>query len=104
MCASIYVSFLGTFVVNSLPTLVLFDLGASRSFVSQSFPRSFNMPLQKLECLLRVSITKKQKVFLSSIFHDYIFEIFGVPYPIDLIPIPIRDVCVIMGMDWSRRF
>ena len=31
-------------------------------------------------------------------------EIFGVPYPIDLIPIPIRDVSVLVGMDWLSRF
>ena len=26
------------------------------------------------------------------------------PYPIDLIHIPIGDVCVIVGMDWLSRF
>ena len=31
-------------------------------------------------------------------------EIFEVPFPIDLIHIPIRDVCVIVGMDWLSRF
>ena len=47
---------IGTFLVNSLHALVLFDSGASRSFVSQSFCREFDMTIGELECLLRVSI------------------------------------------------
>ena len=34
---------LGTLLVNSLPTLVLFDLSVSCSFVSKSFSRGFDM-------------------------------------------------------------
>lgn len=36
---------IGTFSMNSLLALVLFDLGASRSFVSQSFSREFDKPI-----------------------------------------------------------
>lgn len=31
-------------------------------------------------------------------------EIFRLPYLIDLIPIPMGDVCVILAMDWLSRF
>ena len=31
-------------------------------------------------------------------------EIFGVEFPIDLVPIVMGDVCVIVGMDWLSRF
>ena len=31
-------------------------------------------------------------------------EIFGASFLIDLIPIPMGDVCVIVGMDWLSRF
>ena len=31
-------------------------------------------------------------------------EIFGVSFLIDLIPIPMGEVCVIVGMDWLSRF
>lgn len=40
---------LGMFLVNSLPVLVLFDSGASRSFVSQAFSREFSAPFGELE-------------------------------------------------------
>ncbi|CAH1418425.1 unnamed protein product [Lactuca virosa] len=94
----------GTFLVNSLPALVLFDSGASRSFVSQTFSREFKVPVGELECPLRVSIANEHGVSASSIYRGCEMEIFGVPFKIDLIPIPMGDVCVIVGMDWLSRF
>ena len=85
--------------MNSLPDLVLFDSGASRYF-----SRKFDISLGDLECPLRVSIANEHKVSTSSIFCDYTLEIFGVPYPIHLITIPMGDVYVIVGIDWLSRF
>ena len=56
------------------------------------------MTLGELECLLQVSIANDHMVATSSVFRDSTLEIFGVSYLIDLIPIPIGDVCVIVGM------
>ena len=58
---------LGTFLVNSLPALVLFDTDASQYFVFQSFSRSFDMTLGELECSLRVSITNEHGISALSI-------------------------------------
>ena len=32
------------------------------------------------------------------------FEVIGVRYPIDLVPIPMGEICVAIGMDWMNRF
>ena len=90
--------------MNSLPTLVLFDSGASRSFVSQTFSSGFRVSIDDLECPLRVSIANEHEVFASSVYLGCELVIFGVSFPIDLIPIPMGDVCVILGMDWLSRF
>lgn len=95
---------LGTFLVNSLPDLVLFDSVVSQSFVSRSLYKSFGMTHGKLECLLWVSIANKNRVSASSIFCDCTLEIFGVSHLIDLIHMPTGDVCVILGMNWLSRF
>ena len=42
---------IGSFLMNSLPTLVFFDSGASKSFVSLSFSRAFDMNLREPKCL-----------------------------------------------------
>lgn len=44
-------------------------------------------------------MANEHMVSASSVFRDYNLEIFRVSYPIDLIPNPIGDVCVIVGMD-----
>ena len=78
----IFMILLGTFLVNSLHALVLFDSGASQSFVSQSFSRSFDMALGELECPLRVSISNEHGICASIIYWGYVLEIFGVSYSI----------------------
>ena len=63
--------------MNSIPTLVLFKLGASQSFVSHSFSRDFGMTLGELECPLRVSIASEHMIFASSIFGVVIWRDLG---------------------------
>ena len=62
------------------------------------------MPIDDLECPLRVSIANEHGVFASLVYQGCELEIFGVSFPIDLIPIPMGDVCMIVGMDWLSRF
>ena len=87
------------FLVNSFPALVLFRLGASRSFFSQLFSKEFAMPLGDLDCPFRVSIVNEHRVSASSVYQGCVLVIFGVSFLIDTIPIPMGDVCVIVGMD-----
>ena len=53
---------------------------------------------------MRFSIANEYGVSASSVYQGCVMEIFGVPYPINLISIPIGDICMIMGMDWLSRF
>lgn len=80
------------------------DTGASRSYVSQSFNKSFDNPLGDWDCLLRVSIANKHGVSALSIFRGCTLEIFGEAYLIDLFPIPMGNVCVIVAMDGFSIF
>ena len=64
--AYVFVPILGTFLVNSLPALVLFDSGASMSFVSQSFSKEFSVSVGDLECPLCVSDEYEHGVFAST--------------------------------------
>ena len=80
--------------MNSLPALVLFDSGASRSFVSQSFSRECSVLVGELECLLRVFIANEHGVSTSLIYRGCELDISGVSFPIDLIPIHMGEVCV----------
>ena len=44
------------------------------------------------------------EVSTSSVYRGCELEIFGVSFTIDLIPIPMGEVCVIVEMDWLSQF
>ena len=46
---------LGMFPVNSVPATVLFDSGATHSFLSMSFAGNHGMEIEDLRCPLMVS-------------------------------------------------
>ena len=89
----------GTFLVNFVPALVLFDSGASRSFVSLAFSQHISIRREALSRPLRVSIADERAVYATDVIRGCVLEIFGVEFPIGLVPITMRDACVIMGMD-----
>ena len=98
------VLYIGTFLVSYVPSLVLFDSGASRSFVSLSFSHHISARREALSRPLRVSIANDHAVFATDVFWGWVLENFSVEFLIDLVPIVMGDVCVIVGMDWLRRF
>ncbi|KAJ9556412.1 hypothetical protein OSB04_011026 [Centaurea solstitialis] len=93
----------GIFLVNSMPALVLFDTGASKSFVSLSFCKDFMKVKSKLESLLEVEISDKEFCLCNYVYKNNVIEVEGVKFSIDLIPIPMREIQVVAGMDWLRR-
>ena len=100
ICCAYTVLYVGTLLVSSVPTLVLFDLGASRSFVSLAFIRHISIRREAMSRPVRVSIADKLVVFATDVFRWCVLEIFGVEFPINLVPIVMGDVGFIVGMDW----
>ena len=93
----------GIFYVNSMPALVLFDTGATKSFVSLSFCKSFSIVKGRLDEPLEVEIADEKIRLVSDVYRGNGLEIEGVRFPIDLIPIVMREINVIFGMDWLSR-
>src|SRR6266540_3267850 len=90
---------LGKFPVNSAPATVLFDSGASHSFISSKFATNHGIPtilLKKpllmqspggnISCLLECP---RVKILLS-----------GVEFLTDLVVLDSMEIDVILGMDW----
>lgn len=70
--------------------------------MSSSFSVDFHVSLGSLDRSLEVTIIDDHTVLTLDVYHDCTLEIFGVGFPIDLIPIPMRDVCMVAGMDIVR--
>ncbi|GJT74943.1 putative reverse transcriptase domain-containing protein [Tanacetum coccineum] len=77
----------GIILVNSKPTRVLYDSGASVSFVSYEFSKNLSIPPNKLPFPLEVEITGNKVVVVSNVYREMEIEIDDSIFRIDLIPI-----------------
>ncbi|KAJ9556847.1 hypothetical protein OSB04_011461 [Centaurea solstitialis] len=93
----------GIFPINSIPALVLLYMGTSKSFVSLSFCKKFSLVKGILEEPLEVEIVDEKTVWVSHVYKGNVIELKGVRFCIDLIPIPMREINVVIGMNWLGR-
>nr|ABA97807.1 retrotransposon protein, putative, Ty3-gypsy subclass [Oryza sativa Japonica Group] len=93
---------LGTFLVNLVPATVLFDSGATHSFLSMSFAGNHGMEVEDLRRPLMVSTPSNQALSLQR-SPSVRIEIKGVPFLANLILLESKDLDVILGMDWLAR-
>ncbi|KAI3727699.1 hypothetical protein L6452_16317 [Arctium lappa] len=89
----------GTFLVNSMPARVLFDSGATCSFVSEIFCKQFTTPISVLPDALVVEVANGDQVIIRDRFCDSTLEIDGSSFGVDLLPMAIRGFDVVIGMD-----
>ena len=82
----------------------MFDSGATHSFVSHAFSGSLRRPIGQLGIPLVVEVADDRTLFVTDVYRGCTLEVSGVSFPIDLIPIAMRELCVIVGMDWLYTF
>jgi hypothetical protein len=92
---------LGTLLVNSVFARVLFDTGASHSFVSTIFAQKHELPLDSLANDLMVYSPGAQ-MKTSKISHGNQILIGGYMFLASLIVLGSSDIDVILGMDWLK--
>jgi hypothetical protein len=94
---------LGTFPINSIPTIVLFDLGATHSFITDQFVAKHNMPMSPMEKPLLVS-SPGGDMKASHLCPQVNLKIMGVDFPFNLVVLKSWGIDVILGMDWLRKY
>ncbi|GJV93785.1 putative reverse transcriptase domain-containing protein [Tanacetum coccineum] len=88
-----------TIPVNSIPAQVLYDSGASVSFVSYEFSKNLPAPPSKLSFPLEVEIADSKVLVVSNVYRDVEIEIDDIIFKIDLIPIMLGVFDILIGMD-----
>ncbi|GKC03278.1 putative reverse transcriptase domain-containing protein [Tanacetum coccineum] len=94
----------GTILVNSIPAHVLYDSGASVSFISHEFSKNLSAPPNKLPFLLEVEIADSKAVIVSNVYREVGIEIDDSIFKIDLIPIMLGVFDIVIGMDWLDKY
>ncbi|GKC89545.1 putative nucleotidyltransferase, ribonuclease H [Tanacetum coccineum] len=93
-----------TILVNSKPARVLYDLGASVSFVSYEFSKNLSIPPNKIPLPLEVEIAGDKVVVVSNVYRKVEIEIDDNVFRNDLIPIILGVFDIIIGMDWLDKY
>jgi hypothetical protein len=91
----------GMFLVNSIPASVLFDSGASHSFITESFVEKHNIPKYPLKKMLHISSPRGDMKATHSCLHVK-FKIQGIDFSVNLVVLGSNSIDVILGCDWLK--
>jgi hypothetical protein len=91
----------GMFLVNSIPASVLFDLGASHSFITESFAEKHNKPKYPLKKMLHISSPGGDMKATHSCPHVNI-KIQGIYFSVDPVVLGSNGIDVILGCNWLK--
>jgi hypothetical protein len=95
---------LGMFLASSHPTTIIFDSGASHSFISSSFVAKHSLPIATMKHTILVGSpggemrTKHICPAVSITIRG------GVDFPSNLILLDSKGIDIILGMDWLSKY
>ncbi|KAK1668048.1 hypothetical protein QYE76_056207 [Lolium multiflorum] len=90
---------LGTLSILTHPGKVLFDTGATTSFLAREFVEQFGLRCSKLETPITV-LSAGGTILVTHVKEAQVITICDCVYFADLFIIPMKDISVILGMDW----
>jgi hypothetical protein len=90
------------FFVNDTSTIVLFDSGASHSFIYAAYVEKHNLPQALLKCQMIVS-SLRGDMLTRQPCSKVNLKIRGVDFVANLIVLESKDIDVILGMDWLSK-
>jgi hypothetical protein len=94
---------LGMFLAISHPATILFDSGASHSFVSSSFVVKHSLPIATMKHTMLVS-SPGGEMRIKHICPTVSITIRGVDFPLNLILLDSKGIDIILGMDWLSKY
>ncbi|GJY74638.1 putative reverse transcriptase domain-containing protein [Tanacetum coccineum] len=94
----------GTFLFNNRYAKILFDTGADRSFVSNTFSALINITPTTLENHYDIELANGKIIGVNTIIRGCTLNFMNHPFNIDLMPVPLGSFDVIIGMDWLTKY
>ncbi|XP_047150828.1 uncharacterized protein LOC124822807 [Vigna umbellata] len=90
----------GYCLLFGMSCVVLFDSGATHSFVSEAYVERLGLVVGKVQCDLVVSTPASGLVKTSTVCSRCPTEVEGHRFRVNLICLPLQGLEVILGMDW----
>ena len=91
---------IGFCLIAGMKYCVLYDSGATHSFVLDACVKKLGLSVCELQCELVVSTPASGLVRTSSLCARCLVEVEGHKYKVNLICLPLQELEVILGMDW----
>jgi hypothetical protein len=93
---------LGSFLINSVPAIVLFDFGASHSFIIERFVTKHDVPRSSMKTHLLISSPKGERES-TYVCPQVNLKIEEIDFQADLVILTSSGIDVILGMDWLGK-
>ncbi|GJY49691.1 putative reverse transcriptase domain-containing protein [Tanacetum coccineum] len=93
----------GTFLLNDHHAYMLFDSGADRSFISNTFSALIDIIPYALDVSYTVELADERSSETNTVLRGCTLGLLGHPFNIDMMPIDLGSFAVIIGMDWLAK-
>jgi hypothetical protein len=93
---------IGTFFVNDTSAVVLFDSGASHSFIFAAYVEKHNLPIALLRCQMIVS-SPGGDMPTRQLCPKVNLKIRGLDFVTNMIVMESKGIDIILGMDWLSK-
>jgi hypothetical protein len=94
---------LGMFLASSHPTTILFNSGASHSFITSSFIAKDNLSIANMKPTMLVS-SPRGEMRTKHISPAISISMRRVDFPSNLILLDSKGIDIILGMDWLSKY
>jgi predicted aspartyl protease len=91
------------FLVNSHIAEVLFDTGATHSFISASLVEAHNLPITTMSTPIQIDLAGG-RIRVDNICLNVSVEIREIAFPANLIVMGTQGIDVILGMNWLDKY
>ena len=92
----------GTFSINHHPAVILFDSGASHSFINSKFGAKVGLDFCHTKGSYMIS-TPGGKIASNQMVRTATLKLGSKTISTDLILLPLEGIDVILGVDWMKR-
>ncbi|XP_073045807.1 uncharacterized protein [Primulina eburnea] len=93
----------GTIFIQQVPAYVLFDCGATHTFMSKRFSKKLGRKPHKLTEPFRIDTPTSRAIETDEIYRDCKISISDQTFSADLIQLIMVDFDIILGMDWLAK-
>nr|GEU68370.1 putative reverse transcriptase domain-containing protein [Tanacetum cinerariifolium] len=94
----------GTFLLNNRYALILFDIGADRSFLSTAFSSLIDIIPTTVDHGYDVELVDGRIIWVNTLIRGCTLNFLNHPFNIYLMPVEMGSFDVIIGMDWLSKY